>query len=59
MMNPSGGRRIKLNLDDFVHDGGSHRWMWLAEASVTSVSDLVDKLRAEYHQLGPGDMVTV
>ena len=58
-MNPSGGRRIKLNLDDFVHDGGSHRWMWLAEDSVTSVSDLVDKLRGEYHQLGPGDMVTV
>ena len=33
--------------------------MWLAEASVTSVSNLVDKLRAEYRQLGPGDMVTV
>ena len=59
-MNPSaGGRRIKLNLDDFVQDGGSPRWMWLEEDSVTTMSDLVDKLRGEYHQLEDGDMVTL
>ena len=33
--------------------------MWLPEDSVTHVSDLVDKLRREYHQLGEGDMVTL
>ena len=45
LTNVSGGRRIRLNLEDFVHDDGCHRWMFLSGESVTTVRDLVDKLR--------------
>ena len=39
------GRRIKLNLSDFVSDAGCKRWMYLSEGAVSTVSDLVDILR--------------
>ena len=45
-MNVLGGLRIKLDLKDFVHDGGGLRWMFLAGDSVATVRDLVDKLRS-------------
>ena len=57
--NSGGGRRIKLDLSNFVSDGGARRWMWLSRDQVASVSDLVDQLRSEYHQLGDQDLVTL
>jgi len=53
------GRRIKLNLSDFVSDAGCKRWMYLSEGAVSTVSDLVDILRSEYTQIGENDLVTL
>ena len=53
------GRRIKLDLSNFVGDGGSLRWMFVADSEVRLVSDLADKLRAEYSQLRAGDSLTL
>ena len=53
------GRRIKLDLSNFVGDGGSLRWMFVADSEVRLVSDLADKLRAEYSQLRAGDTLTL
>ena len=53
------GRRIKLDLSNFVGDGGSLRWMFVADREVSLVSDLADKLRAEYNQLQDGNTVTL
>ena len=53
------GRRIKLDLSNFVGDGGSLRWMFVADREVSLVSDLADKLRAEYSQLRDGDTLTL
>ena len=53
------GRRIKLDLSNFVGDGGSLRWMFVADSEVRLVSDLADKLRAEYSQLQDGDTLTL
>jgi len=53
------GKRIKLNLSDFVSDAGCKRWMYLSEGAVSTVSDLVDILRSEYTQIGENDLVTL
>eukprot|EP00092_Neocalanus_flemingeri_P027967 GFUD01030364.1.p1 GENE.GFUD01030364.1~~GFUD01030364.1.p1 ORF type:complete len:579 (-),score=205.60 GFUD01030364.1:61-1797(-) len=53
------GRRIKLDLSDFVKDVGYHRWMFLSDTKFTTVSDLVEQLREEYSQLDREDMVQV
>lgn len=38
-----GGRRIKLDLSNFVRDGGSHRWMYLPDQSFSTVSDVIER----------------
>jgi len=53
------GRRIRLDLSDFVLDIGSHRWMFLSDGKFSTVSDLVDQLKEEYTQLEEEDMVQV
>jgi len=53
------GRRIRLDLSDFVLDIGSHRWMFLSDVKFSTVSDLVDQLKEEYTQLKADDMVQV
>ena len=53
------GRRIRLDLSDFVLDVGSHRWMFLSDSKFSTVSDLVEQLKAEYMQLEEGDLVQV
>ena len=52
-----GGRRIKLDLSSFVHDGGSHRWMYLPDQSFSTVSYVVDRLKSEDSQLSEDDLV--
>ena len=42
------GRRIRLDLSDFVLDIGSHRWMFLSDLKFSTVSDLVEQLKEEY-----------
>ena len=51
------GRRIRLDLSDFVLDIGSHRWMFLSDGKFSTVSDFVDQLKEEYTQLEAEDMV--
>ena len=53
MIRPSSAlsKRIKLDPSNFVGDGGSLRWRFVADREVSLVSDLADKLRAEYLQL--------
>ena len=53
MIRPSSAlsKRIKLDPSNFVGDGGSLRWMFVADREVSLVCDLADKLRAEYLQL--------
>jgi len=53
------GRRIRLDLSDFVLDVGSHRWMFLSDAKFATVSDLVEQLKVEYTQLEDDDLVQV
>merc|ERR1712098_550025 len=53
------GRRIKLDLSDFVSDAGCKRWMYLSDGTVSTVSDLVDILRSEYTQIGENDVVSL
>ena len=53
------GRRVKLDLSDFVTGGGARRWMYLSDDKMSTVSDIVDRLREEYSQLGEGDRVTL
>ena len=53
------GRRIRLDLSDFVLDIGSHRWMFLSDDKFSTVSDLVEQLKEEYTQLEAEDMVQV
>ena len=53
------GRRIRLDLGDFVLDIGSHRWMFLSDVKFSTMSDLVEKLKEEYTQLEEEDMVQV
>ena len=48
--------RIKLDLSNLVRDGGSLRWMFVADQEV---SDVADKLRAEYNQLQDGNTLTL
>jgi len=48
-----------LDLSDFVLDVGSHRWMFLSDSKFSTVSDLVEQLKAEYMQLEEGDLVQV
>ena len=40
-----GSLRVKLDLSDFVLDGGSHRWMLLPAERFRTVSDLAAQLR--------------
>jgi len=53
------GRRIRLDLSDFVLDLGSHRWMFLKDSKFSTVSDLVEQLKEEYIQLDEDDAVQV
>ena len=55
----SRGRRIKLDLSDFVQDAGARRWMFIKEESFSTISDVVEKLREEYQQLGENDLVSL
>ena len=55
----SGGRRIKLDLTDFVKDAGGQRWMFVSREEFSTISDVVDRLREEHQQLGQHDLVTL
>ena len=55
----AGGRRIKLDLTDFVKDAGGQRWMFVSRDDFSTISDVVDRLREEHHQLGQHDLVTL
>ena len=55
----SGGRRIKLDLTDFVKDAGGQRWMFVSRDDFSTISDVVDRLREEHQQLGQHDLVTL
>ena len=54
-----GGRRIKVDLSDFVESIGCHRWMFLSDDKFATVGDLVEQLREEYSQLKKNTMVEV
>jgi hypothetical protein len=54
-----GGRRIKLDLSDFVAGIDCHRWMFLSDDKFATVGDLVEQLREEYSQLEKNTMVQV
>ena len=55
----SRGRRIKMDLTDFVKDVGAQRWMFVRPESFSTISDVVERLRGEYQQLGESDLVTL
>ena len=55
----SGGRRIKLDLTDFVKDAGGQRWMFVSRDDFSTISDVVDRLREEHQQLGQHHLVTL
>ena len=52
------GKRIKLDLTDFVKDSGGQRWMFVSREDFSTISDVVDRLREEHQQLGQNDLVT-
>ena len=37
-----GGKRIKLDLNDFLESIGCHRWMFLSDDLFATVGDLVE-----------------
>merc|ERR1711976_680687 len=51
------GRRIKLDLSDFVLDSGARRWIFLCESKYATISDVVDELKSQYSELAKSDMV--
>ena len=55
----SRGRRIKLDLTDFVKDAGALRWMFIREENSSTISDVQERLRDEYQQLGEHDLITL
>ena len=55
----AGGRRIKLDLTDFVKDAEGQRWMFVSRDDFSTISDVVDRLREEHQQLGQHDIVTL
>ena len=54
-----GGRRIKLDLTDFVKDTGGQRWMFVNPEDLSTISDVVDRLREEHKQLGQQYIITL
>ena len=55
----SGGRRIKLDLTDFVKDAGGQRWMFVSREEFSTISDVVERLREEHQQLAQPHLVTL
>ena len=55
----TGGRRIRLDLSDFVKDAGGKRWMFVSSEDFSTISDVVDRMREEHKQLGQKYIVTL
>ena len=55
----AGGRRIKLDLSDFVKEAGGKRWMFVSQEEFSTISDVVARLREEHKQLGQKYIVTL
>ena len=53
------GRRLRLDLSDFVIDAGAKRWIFLSDQKFSTVSDLIDQLKDEYTQLTKEDTVHI
>ena len=53
------GKRIKLDLTDFVKDAGGQRWMFVSREDFSTISDVVDRLREQHQKLGQHDIVTL
>ena len=53
------GKRIKLDLTDFVKDAGGQRWMFVSREDFSTIRDVEDRLREQHQKLGQHDIVTL